>query len=981
MTDYLHELSVVAARYFKQHPEKAEILEGTVELTASAIHSHIENDPHLQQSLADLVDYTPSRWLLCQEIPVVRQRREIHKRPDTKFDGEDPYAWARTNSLQGLCLSGGGIRSATFNLGVLQGLAKLKLLSHFDYMSSVSGGGYIHEWLAAWIKREEQEQSNRANRAGNHYVPGSGFEEVENRLSPLPSGTQFASHPEPVRWLRRYSNYLTPQKGIFTADTWVALAVWLRNTFLNQLILISGFFFVLLMLDFIGEYIPCLPAPWSVVFPISLFLLAIAVIAIELQREYRRIRFMDEHKLDHQDPEPPRRWGGEKTIQAFVVLPILLACVLHLGALPWPAVESFSITNPTSKDLTVFALLWLLVAAAATAGASIRAYKILNIIPDLITIKSWTSRAWQAARVGINGIGGLVVMNAAVSAVAGTLLFKVVCWLLGSIPAKVGDAEYWRFQSAFGPPLLFTVPFFTIVIGAGLVGRDFPDWLREWLARVRGWALLFGLSWALFFGIALLGPYFVHWLIAPVKLAATVGWVATTAGSVLAGKSNKTSGKATEGAARSAGLDILAKVGPYVFVLGSLLVLSVGVKYCLDHTASNTLNRTLLILLPAGIFALFGWRVDVNDFSMNPFYRNRLTRCYLGASNRHRNPNPLTGFDDRDTRGMQISRLTPGGGYTGPFPIVCTAINLTFGEDLAWQERKAASFAFTPVCSGYEVGWTAAKPGKPLNCCGFVPTYGYAFPEGGINMATAVAISGAAASPNWGYHTNPATAFLMTAFNVRLGWWLFNPRRSDINASASPRFAPLELTKELLGIANDASKFVYLSDGGHFDNMGLYELVRRRCYRILICDSEQDENYFFEGIANAVRKCRIDFGVEITLDLSRLRPVPLTGNCQSHWAEGKIRYPETPSGEEHEGEILYIKSSLTGAGEYCLAQVKTAELPTEPIDIINYKFAHQHFPHDTTANQWFTESQFESYRRLGYHVIDEVNRCGKCKNF
>jgi hypothetical protein len=195
---------------------------------------------------------------------------------------------------------------------------------------------------------------------------------------------------------------------------------------------------------------------------------------------------------------------------------------------------------------------------------------------------------------------------------------------------------------------------------------------------------------------------------------------------------------------------------------------------------------------------------------------------------------------------------------------------------------------------------------------------------------------------------------------------------------------------------------VYLSDGGHFDNMGLYELVRRRCYRIVICDSEQDENYFFEGIANAIRKCRIDFGVEITLDLSKLRLVEKTGNCESHWAKGTIRYPETPPGEDNEGTVLYIKSSLTGAAQY-IERAKKKEavqkptvpsqveqpadsdkptlLPIEPLDVINYKFMHEHFPHDSTANQWFTESQFESYRRLGYHVISEVDQCKQWDEF
>jgi len=308
------------------------------------------------------------------------------------------------------------------------------------------------------------------------------------------------------------------------------------------------------------------------------------------------------------------------------------------------------------------------------------------------------------------------------------------------------------------------------------------------------------------------------------------------------------------------------------------------------------------------------------------------------------------------------------------------------------KNERQRRLLFTPLYSGYHVCWTTGKHECEVSFNGFVPTFHYAFPDGGINIATAVSMSGAAASPNWGSHTNPGTAFLMTMFNVRLGWWLFNPRRSALAGASltevpdqvdwpSPRFAPLELAKELLGMADDTSKYVYLSDGGHFDNMGLYELVRRRCYRIVICDSEQDEDYFFEGIANAIRKCRVDFGVEITLDqLDCLRPDPLTGNCKRHWARGKIRYPETPadqpSQESNEGEILYIKSSLTGAAKY-----NNIVLPSEPADVVNFKFMHKHFPHDTTANQWFTESQFESYRRLGYHVIDEIQTSGQWKQF
>ena len=995
---YLDHLCFAAAEYFAHNPEAAEVLEvKNIELNPSAIHKYLADKPHLQQKVADLVDYSPSRWLLTQEIPAIQERRAIHRRPDVSFNPQtdDPYDWARVSGLQGICFSGGGIRSATFNLGVLQGLAKLRILNHFDYLSSVSGGGYIHEWFAAWIKREEHEQKKRAEAAKppQKYVLGSGFREVENRLVPLPSSKDYPAHPEPIRWLRRYSNYLTPQKGLFTGDTWVAVAIWARNTLLNQLILISGLFFLLLFPHLIRRALDRLSPDSSTIASVVLVLIAVGTIASELYREYGRIKFLDEHPAAQQEPEVPRRWGGEKTVQAFVVLPLLLAGLLHLN---------FAISSPKSgipwyqnpEYIVIFALLWLLVAAAAVAGSSVKAYAILHGLKsgkDTVKNKNekywirWWNRAITTARIGISGVGGLVIMNAAFSALAGTLFFMGVRAILQRnqpwwTSTSFLGAEEWRFSLTFGPPLMLAVPFFTIVIGAGLVGRDFPDWLREWLARVRAWALLFGFGWSLFFGIALLGTSLVHWLTMPAKLSAAIAWVGTTAGSVLAGKSNKTGGKPAEGGSRNPPLDWLASIGAYVFILGLLLLLSLAVErslaYCTPYTA---LGWTLLILTPFVVFVLFGWRVDVNDFSMNPFYRNRLTRCYLGASNRHRAPNPLTGFDDRDTRGMQISRLTPAEGYSGPFPIVCTAINLSFGADLAWQERKAASFAFAPLHSGYHVGWTAGKPGKALNCCGFVPTSTYAFPEGGINLATAVAISGAAASPNMGYHTDPATAFLMTMFNVRLGWWIFNPRRTERKDWASPRFAPLELTKELLGMVDDTSKFVYLSDGGHFENMGLYELVRRHCYRIVICDAEQDENYFFEGIANAVRKCRIDFGAEITLDLGKLRLVELTGNCQSHWAEGTIRYPETPEGKE--GKILYIKSSLTGAGKYTIAKDKDVDLPAEPVDIINYKFTHQHFPHDTTVNQWFTESQFESYRRLGCHVIAEVDACQMWSGF
>jgi hypothetical protein len=135
---------------------------------------------------------------------------------------------AHTRQLTGLALSGGGIRSPTFNLGVLQGLADMQLLQKFHYLSTVSGGGYIGSWLTAWLYRR-------------------GLDDVATRLRPnwreQPGGTE----PPEVRFLRQYSSYLTPILGWFGADTWTLIAIYLRNLILNLVLLVAMFAALLLI--------------------------------------------------------------------------------------------------------------------------------------------------------------------------------------------------------------------------------------------------------------------------------------------------------------------------------------------------------------------------------------------------------------------------------------------------------------------------------------------------------------------------------------------------------------------------------------------------------------------------------------------------------------------------------------------------------------------------------------------------------------
>jgi hypothetical protein len=238
----------------------------------------------------------------------------------------------------------------------------------------------------------------------------------------------------------------------------------------------------------------------------------------------------------------------------------------------------------------------------------------------------------------------------------------------------------------------------------------------------------------------------------------------------------------------------------------------------------------------------------------------------------------------------------------------------------------------------------------------------------GPGIGTAMAISGAAANPNMGYHTSAPLAFLMTILNVRLGWWLGNPRRDMPSARPGPMNALVSLLSELFAQSNGRSRYVNVSDGGHFDNLGLYELVRRRCRYIVVCDSEADPNLAFEGLGGAIRKCRADFGVEITLDPEPIRRV--NGRSHTHCVIGTIAYPEPETGFPADscgrpnapasayaratGWILYLKASLTG---------------DETEDVEQYQTGHSSFPHESTADQFFTESQFESYRQLGLHVV------------
>jgi hypothetical protein len=300
---------------------------------------------------------------------------------------------------------------------------------------------------------------------------------------------------------------------------------------------------------------------------------------------------------------------------------------------------------------------------------------------------------------------------------------------------------------------------------------------------------------------------------------------------------------------------------------------------------------------------------------------------------------------------LQIPEASKDPKDARPIPILNTSLNVVHGKELALQTRKARSFAFTPLYGGF----TRQPAGEKQWQSFFGPTgkAGSKLPgyKDGITLGTSIAISGAAASPNMGSYSEPSLAFLMTLFDVRLGWWIGNPKGKRWQ-NGSPAIGFYWLLREFLGATTDDSDYVYLSDGGHFENLAVYELVRRRCKLIVACDASCDSGYGFGDLHNAIEHCRTDFGVEIVVDdVGSLKPQAEERGperSKTHFVTGRIRY--NPNSPQEDGIIVYIKPTLVEG---------------DPQDVLAYAKSNPHFPHDTTANQWFDETHFENYRALG----------------
>src|SRR5579864_7241010 len=492
--------------------------------TVLALEQELECHVPLQAHVAWHVGYTPSKWLLKNELDEVRTRRDglkiawVDEKGDIQGGGEeeiagrhkkqpiakagpkpdiDVYDRAARSGLMGVCFSGGGIRSATFNLGILQGLAQLDLLKCFDYLASVSGGGYIHQWLTAWISRQSKDQADKAKGLPEDKIKAAqlrGFQEVNKQLIPLPHTDSPSSHPEPIRWLRRYSNYLTPEKGLFTADTWVVLATWLRNTLLNQIILISSLLLLILLphLFTFSWFVPT--GHWSIVAAIAailyFFLVAVAIVGRELS-------------LLQSAPDPPGTGAagapgskavkgnlpasgsnstktlflGQSGVQRLIVLPLLLAALMVTLLFPIGAVGIDYIWAWVLVPILYAALTLTVTFAGGTLTSYLKSHHF--IAPKEEAKDFWPRAGWRPEYFRARIAQVLLFLAAVIVAFGGAAWHFLVSLMTVWLPGSLG-INLWRLELVIAPPLLLIGPLLTALLLIGLIGRTFKDSRREW---------------------------------------------------------------------------------------------------------------------------------------------------------------------------------------------------------------------------------------------------------------------------------------------------------------------------------------------------------------------------------------------------------------------------------------------------------------------------------------------------------------------
>ena len=915
-----------------------------------------------------------------------------------------------------LCLSGGGIRSAAFGLGVVQGFAEAGLLKRFHYLSTVSGGGYIGGWLTRLIA------------SANETVGTGGpikLESVEALLAKRYNGFEI---PE-LRALRRYTNYLAPSLGPLSADLWAGIVLWIRNTLINWLVFAPLFVAMAalpaiyaLLIVALGSRPPswslAATLPESIATAVACALAAAAPVMFGIMI-YRTIVELPSHSFPPaMEPPPPKADFGKSGL--FLNRHIVRWALIWSILAPLAAVPILHMTSTIiATDLeTLFGRALPSAGGGATTSPTAPSVGSCKAVQEAMPSCAATPSPDPAPLAPRRHIW-LIVLAALPIFVSGMIAYvaawrRVATWEYGTnaayrerqlrpFRANVGA---WTAGCAVSAALDGLGLYVGVGVGPITIAIFGPLWVvgaeilrstlyialrtdalrgdldREWSARLNGAKL----SWVLVYTV---GAILV--LAGPGYVAANVGyWIAIAGGGAASGTLAALLGKSTGNALaarRSDGTPLVrvrVLINAAIVVFGASLAMIAGrfsaivaerLAEFIEHLFGSGASPAepthgLVVLGVLAVISYVSWRfpdylsrrINLNNFSMHAVYRNRLVRAFLGTarSPTRWRPDRYTHFDPRDD--VRMAGAFDNRSPKALFPVVNVALNRTSGKDMARAERKAMPFTITPYRCGF-ANPTGRKPRRGFYArtevyAGNEREYGPADGANGISLGTAIALSGAAASPNMGYHSSPLAAFVMTLFNVRLGAWLPNPAYPDadehfLRTADADGIAPM--MNEIVGRSDAMDRYVYLSDGGHFDNLALYEMLRRRCRYMVVVDAGQDEGYAYADLRMLIQHASTDLDIKVAFN-----SVQQVGErrLRDSGAVAHVTYPAVADGplgarREEKGTILYLKPWLS---------------PDAPMALRAFQVIRPDFPHEPTTNQFFTESDFESYRELGCHI-------------
>ena len=891
----------------------------------------------------------------------------------------------------GFGLSGGGVRSATFCLGVFQSLAEARLLRKIDFISTVSGGGYFGAFLGRLFTREWMHSVDDVESAIRGNTPPSAPPEKRGWANRMFS------------WLRENGRYLAPRGS---GDLILLGAILLRNWIAMQVVMVTS--------------------------------VLAGFVALQLVRPWLDAALQLNHDGSLAGTFLTCTLPGGRSVLLWSPWIVWLAPVLALGVAP--TIWAYWLVSRLRSDGAIGIPPMLGVFVALLAGlAGAVAY------PDM------PGRFWPCALVGVVGLLTVVCW----------LLCQTTVWGAGMLsPVETGNflrttLSRWLKNAllAFGAVLGWTL---IDTVGGTLYVAQGAGALARWTGGVFG--VLGGIGAFARTGLVLLTSSrkgqrpavpvsVVSWIAAVLVVSVWLVTVNALSHAVAAGFSRVDG--VPPGFAAAPAPKILGADRVDVARSGEGFVVSAANSAeppCVAASATRRIDPfgvQLFVMLLVFTFLFGRTRTFANLSTLHAFYWSRLTRTFLGASNPGRLARgdtavkeTFSGDDCEGTDYWNWPRFTPNTTsaenevpvspwtHGSPLHIINTTVNETMDArtKVQNQDRKGTGLALGPCglslgirhhvvtngngspaifpLEGYRVFKSATEHGRTPDC---------------LSLGRWMSISGAAFSAASGANTTVPFAILAGMFNVRLGYWW----DSGTPATAGPlsirakQWTPWVTFEALLPVQSallaemlartrgTAGQLWNLSDGGHFENMGGYELIRRRLPLIVIVDAEADPDYEFQGLSDLVRKARLDFNAEIKfLSMAQLTgrfdtntPVlpdtllPYFGDLGSlrrgRWLDEMAPGPNGAAETRYALEVDRSRVSRAHAalatvaygdtGPRCwLVYVKATLTGDEPEDVCHYHRAHPAFPQETTNDQFFDEAQWESYRRLGTHVAHRV---------